>query len=169
MSAPSGLRGALAWIIQLLKVRLVDIRDWQRYVVRFKIQKLAYLLKYLSVPGLEGVAFNLYVNGPYSPDLARAYYELAAEGLTEEELRSLAAGFEETALGARPEVKHVAEVFARKPLWWMEIASTAMLLARRYGGLNEEALYRLVRSAKPWVTREEFGSVHACLKRLGLL
>jgi hypothetical protein len=51
--------------------------DKDRFEHRLIAQKLVYLLK------LKGVAFaypfHLYVRGPYSPDLAREYYEHADE------------------------------------------------------------------------------------------
>jgi uncharacterized protein YwgA len=43
---------------------------------RFRIQKTVYLLKHLGYAPAQRFAFNLYHMGPYSPDLATAYYHL---------------------------------------------------------------------------------------------
>jgi hypothetical protein len=47
---------------------------------RFRIQKSIYLLKAMGYPGISGYRFNLYLRGPYSPDLAKDYYALEKEG-----------------------------------------------------------------------------------------
>ncbi len=48
---------------------------------RFRIQKAAYLLKHLGYPPALGYSFNIYHMGPYSPELARAYYQLEDHGI----------------------------------------------------------------------------------------
>jgi hypothetical protein len=48
---------------------------------RFRIQKTVYLLKRMGYPAAKKYEFNIYLNGPYSPDLAATYYALGDEGL----------------------------------------------------------------------------------------
>ena len=48
---------------------------------RFRIQKAVYLLKRLRYPAAYRFSYNLYLRGPYSPDLAKAYYALRNSGL----------------------------------------------------------------------------------------
>jgi len=48
---------------------------------RFRIQKTVYLLRHTGYPPAQKFEFNIYHTGPYSPDLARAYYLLEDEGI----------------------------------------------------------------------------------------
>ncbi len=48
---------------------------------RFRIQKTVYLLRHMGYPPAQRYSFNLYHMGPYSPDLAAAYYNLEDDGL----------------------------------------------------------------------------------------
>ncbi len=48
---------------------------------RIRIQKLVYLLKAGGYTPARDFAFNLYVNGPYSPELAKVYYSTGDAGL----------------------------------------------------------------------------------------
>lgn len=54
-------------------------RDFQG---RIRIQKTIYLLKALGYRKVQRFQFNLYIRGPYSPRLARAYYDLSARDLS---------------------------------------------------------------------------------------
>lgn len=48
---------------------------------RFELQKTVYLLKRLKYPAASKFDYNIYLNGPYSPDLAQVYYALENAGL----------------------------------------------------------------------------------------
>lgn len=48
---------------------------------RFRIQKTVYLLKHLGYRPALGYSFNIYHMGPYSPELARAYYQMEDRGM----------------------------------------------------------------------------------------
>lgn len=48
---------------------------------RFRIQKAVFLLRCVHYPPAERFEFNIYHMGPYSPDLARAYYLLNDDGI----------------------------------------------------------------------------------------
>lgn len=49
---------------------------------RFRLQKTVYLLRKLQYQPASKYPFNIYLNGPYSPDLAQVYYALQDEGLS---------------------------------------------------------------------------------------
>jgi hypothetical protein len=48
---------------------------------RFVIQKTVYLLRKLGYASAMKYDYNIYLNGPYSPDLAEVYYALEDDGL----------------------------------------------------------------------------------------
>lgn len=48
---------------------------------RFAIQKTVYLLRKLGYAPAMKYIYNIYLNGPYSPDLAEVYYALNDSGL----------------------------------------------------------------------------------------
>lgn len=48
---------------------------------RFEIQKTVYLLRALAYDPAKRYDYNIYLNGPYSPDLAAVYYAFEDEGL----------------------------------------------------------------------------------------
>jgi hypothetical protein len=48
---------------------------------RFEIQKTVYLLKQLGNSAASKFNYNIYLNGPYSPDLAQVYYALEDDGI----------------------------------------------------------------------------------------
>lgn len=48
---------------------------------RFRIQKAVYLLQRLGYPPAQRFDYNLYLMGPYSPDLTECYYALEDEGI----------------------------------------------------------------------------------------
>jgi hypothetical protein len=49
---------------------------------RFRIQKTVYLLQRLGYAPAQRFGYNLYVRGPYSPDLTKCYYALGDDGIT---------------------------------------------------------------------------------------
>ncbi len=42
---------------------------------RIRFQKIVYLLKFFNYKPAKEFDFNMYLHGPYSPDLAKLYYE----------------------------------------------------------------------------------------------
>jgi hypothetical protein len=48
---------------------------------RVRLQKLVYLLRAAGHPAARKFEFNMYLNGPYSSDLAEVYYALGNDGL----------------------------------------------------------------------------------------
>ncbi len=158
------LRYGVAWVIRRFGFNAEDILSPRKYA-RFAVQKVGYLLHYLGVPGFRELAFDLYINGPYSPGLADVYYELA---------RRYPGRIRDFANKFSLNEKHLELVrwFMRKRYWWMEIATTMMMIHKRYQqdpGIDFETLYRLVRSAKPWVDKPLAWKVYVELKNKGLI
>lgn len=48
---------------------------------RLELQKVVYLLKRLDNPSAKKFEYNIYLNGPYSPELAEVYYAIGDEGV----------------------------------------------------------------------------------------
>jgi len=48
---------------------------------RIRIQKAVYFLKATGFPAAQKFEFNIYLNGPYSPELTELYYLLEDDGL----------------------------------------------------------------------------------------
>jgi len=72
------LAGILACLTECSGKRFDASDFWSR----FRIQKSIYLLQTIGYPGTSGYRFNLYLRGPYSPDLAKDYYALEDEGIS---------------------------------------------------------------------------------------
>jgi uncharacterized protein YwgA len=62
--------GWLAWFLKLSKEELLSEEDSRG---RLRVQKAAYLLKYLGVEPFIRYEFSLYIHGPNSPNLAREH------------------------------------------------------------------------------------------------
>jgi uncharacterized protein YwgA len=62
------------WLIEFLKLSKEELLRWEDPRGRLRVQKAAYLLKYLGVEPFAKYDFSLYINGPYSPELAREYF-----------------------------------------------------------------------------------------------
>jgi hypothetical protein len=53
------------------------------FETRLRLQKTVYLLKAAGFPEAAGFRFNYYIRGPYSSDLAAAYYSWDTDTLTD--------------------------------------------------------------------------------------
>lgn len=161
MAVLRNLFAGVAWIIAEFGFTADDILSLRKYA-RFAIQKVSYLLHYLGVDGFKDVSFNLYVNGPYSVDLADTYYELA---------RRYPDSIEEFAKGFKLDDNTLALVkwFMKKRYWWMEIATTILMIYKRHSNIDFNTLYILLRSAKPWVDIRTAALIYRDLKRVGLI
>lgn len=121
---------------------------------RLRLQKAAYLLSRMGVKPFSEFEFNIYLRGPYSPDLAKAYYSGADE-------------YEE------PEISQdkleLLKWFMSHEDRWLEIASGILSIQERYRGIGRKGLLTLLRMSKPWITENEFNSIFGELKRKGLV
>ena len=161
MAPRRDLFSGVSWIIVEFGFTADDILSMRKYA-RFAVQKVAYLLHYLGVKGFSTLEFNLYINGPYSPELADTYYALARD--YPDKIYAFAREFH-----LEPGIRRIVEWFMKKRYWWMEIATTMLMIYSRHPGLSFENLYRLVKSAKPWIDRETAYRVYRDLKRIKLI
>jgi hypothetical protein len=70
----------LAGILKRLSSETGRRFDAGEFWARFRIQKAVYFLKVMGHPGLARYRYDLYLRGPYSPDLTKAYYAIEAWG-----------------------------------------------------------------------------------------
>lgn len=123
---------------------------------RLKLQKYVYLADRFGLN--SGYVFNLYIYGPYSPDLAADYYALAENKplLPEAEL---------------PE-EFDAHKFIRfvrgKDSDWLSIAATLILVYEHNTLSRDELIYTLC-TIKPNARKDEIEFVLEELEREGLL
>lgn len=115
---------------------------------RLRLQKAALLLKHLGVAPFTPYRFNLYVRGPYSPELARDYYSL-----TEKDIAPVGVELGE-------EKKELLSWFISHDSYWLEIASSIIWLREAYRKAGEEEMYSILKLSKPWVKRERFGRIY---------
>ena len=124
---------------------------------RLKIQKVAFLLKHLGVAPFTKYNFSMYLRGPYSPDLAREYYE-ATSGRPAPPRKGWS--------GKREEL---LRWFADYDPRWLEVASSIILIGKRYGRINRRETYSILRMSKPWIDRETFEKIASELEERDLL
>jgi hypothetical protein len=60
-----------------------EVPSMSSKIDRLKLQKAVFLLKQLDYPSARGWSFGTYLNGPYSPELAKVYYALRDDGIRE--------------------------------------------------------------------------------------
>ena len=127
------------------------------FPARLRIQKAVYLLNCLGDPNTKNYNFNLYVRGPYSPDLARAYYNITIDTVS----KVPAAFIQDHRL--RP----VCEAVKRGNNF-LEAASTLHLIARKNPGKPKDSIVNHVRWLKPELGRQ-LGEAWEFLEHEGLL
>ena len=143
--------GHLAWLVGLLGLSPSDIRE--RLEDRLRVQKAVFLLRYLKVEPFTGYDFDVYLRGPYSPELASDYYRL--EGVEPEPVE-----------GADVEI--VKWFVSHKPRW-LEIASSILWIKEAYPRSKPKEIYSILTLSKPWVGEEEFRRILRELRERSLL
>jgi uncharacterized protein YwgA len=126
----------------------VDIQD---YAWRFFIQKMISLAQAMGFS--TNYSFTVYIKGPYSRDLARDYYQFAAQvnclatdyQLSREE-EEIVDRIEETVFDG---IKTRDDINGRMQL--LESVSTAMHITRSCPTLSEGEILSLVKSLKPYL------------------
>ena len=121
--------------------------DISKFPKRLRIQKIVYMLqlhpefkKYLNFN------FNIYLRGPYSPELAEAYYNLPDK----REIPEIHLSREALEYG-----KEIANIKSDD----LEIMATLIEAIKiNKGSINDDELVELVSNLKPWHSREKIAS-----------
>jgi len=121
-----------------------------RFNHRLKLQKYVYIARNFGFKAPYN--YSLYIHGPYSSSLADDYY--AIDDFQNEESIELDERF----------VKLVKD----KSEKWLELASTVIMIRKRYVDINRHKLIKLVKTAKPYVTTKKLETVIKLLKQYDL-
>lgn len=147
---------SIYWLVKKLginKEALVSEGE-EGFRSRLRLQKAAYLLKRMGVEPFKSYEFNIYLRGPYSPELAKTYYG---------ELKDY----------SEPDISDdkfdVFKWYMEHDDKWLEIASSILLILERYPDMGEKELLSLLKSSKPWVTEVEFREIYGELEGKGLV
>lgn len=119
----------------LYDASIIDFNK-KRFNHRLKLQK------YVFIAGKFGFKTNynysLYIHGPYSSSLADDYY--AITDFKDREPLELDSRF--------------VELVKNKSEEWLELASTIMMIKRRYRDIDLNTLFDLVMTVKPFAKKE---------------
>jgi len=118
-----------------------------RFDNRLKLQKFVYLAKRYGID--LDYNYNLYIHGPYSPELADDYYHMEDDSPAES--------------------IELPEDFLRlikgKSERWLEFAATLVMIKERYPELDEKSMINLVRDNKPFAEEKELWDILIKLKK----
>lgn len=148
---------SISWLVRFLGIdrrRLVSEGE-EGFRLRLKLQKAAYLLKRMGVEPFTKYEFNTYLRGPYSPDLAKDYYNTSRE--------------EECVPSIDSERLELLKWFIDHDERWLETASSILSILEKYPNIANEQLLSLLRMSKPWITDKDFDAVYNELKGRGLI
>ena len=115
---------------------------------RLKLQKYVFLARKYGFN--LGYSYNLYIHGPYSPQLADDYYALEESAIEPEKI-TLDEGF--------------IKLIRKKSEWWLELASTVVTVSERYRDMRDEMMIKLVRNSKPFASKSEVEEVISKLRK----
>lgn len=146
----------IRWLADFVGVSPEEVKAEDGLEARLRLQKAAFLLKHLRVPPFTSYNFNMYLRGPYSPDLAKEYYSL------EESTPSACVALDK-------EKEDLVRWFTSHDSRWLEVASSIISLRERYPGRGEGELCSILRMSKPWVTFAEFTKTCRELKERELI
>ncbi len=157
-------RPIVAWIIRVAGIRSKDIES--DLATRVKIQKLVFLMSHF-IQELKGFRFNLYIYGPYSPDLAEVYYELARNG--DNAIEALASKYKPL-----KEIENILYNLSRLDNEILELMATAydIYLSHRnikLIDLDEDFLVRRTKIVKPWASTITIRNAIRKLKELHII
>ncbi len=144
-------RRVLLSFIRLLEERGILRFDPDSLDSRLRLQKYVYLARPF---GLRlGYGFSLYIRGPYSPDLARDYYDLPEGG---------------DSLPAEFKAEEFIEFVRDRDERWLEAASTLLMLAEESPDDLEWVISR-GRELKPWAGEEWLRGILEEIRRRNLI
>ena len=156
MAGHENFLGYISWLLRVLGTSAERVRKEDGLEDRLRLQKAAFLLKHLGVAPFTLFNFNLYVRGPYSPDLAECYYHLEAEtALVEAKLDR--------------EKEELLNWFISHDSKWLEIASSIISIKRTYREIDEDEVYSILKMSKPWVDQQKFTAICRELKNRRLI
>ncbi len=133
------------------KSRLLDVSD-EAFQHRLKVQKASLLLRHLGISPFRDYSFSLYIEGPYSPELARDIYDGKSLKFTAD----------------RTTVRRL-KWFVNHDSRWLEVASSMIFILERYPDMSRKNVLSLLRLSKPWVTDEMFKEIYGDLLSEGLI
>jgi uncharacterized protein YwgA len=136
---------SVAWLLEILGLSRDELKKEENFLKRFRVQKAAYLLKYLGVRPFTSYDFSLYIHGPYSPDLAREYYSEKGE--------------EPQVLKIDNDVLELLNWFMNHDERWLEIATSILMIYERYPKIGSKEMLSILKLSKPGITREEFEKI----------
>jgi uncharacterized protein YwgA len=138
-------RNEVKWLIRLLNVKPEKLAEPASFNERLKVQKAVFLLKYLKVEPFSNYGFSLYLHGPYSPELAKDYYDLTK--------------VRPKSVSLNPETLSRLKRFVSKDDRWLEVASSILSLKGRYSTVASDEVYSTLKMSKPWVDKSMYESV----------
>ena len=115
---------------------------------RLKLQKYVFLARKYGFN--LSYSYNLYIHGPYSPQLAEDYYTLGESAIEPEKI-TMEEGF--------------IKLIKKKSDWWLELASTVVMISERYRDMGDEMMVKLVRNSKPFASESEVEEVISKLRK----
>lgn len=126
---------------------------------RIRLQKLVYLLRAGGYGPARKFNFNLYMNGPYSPDLAEVYYQFEETGVVD---AAPTGDIPTTLLGEVVDAD-------RKGVVFLEALATALdlTISLRQKGAGRAALgagLKWAESIKPQIPKDTWGEVRSFLQ-----
>jgi len=156
MAGQENFLGCISWLLHVLGTSAEKVKAEDGLEDRLRLQKAAFLLKHLGVAPFTLFNFNLYVRGPYSPDLAECYYHLEAETAPVE-------------VKLDREKEELLNWFLSHDSKWLEIASSIISLKRTYRKIDEDEVYSILKMSKPWVDQQKFAGIYRELENRRLI
>ncbi len=147
------MKAVLLSFIRFLENHNVFNFDVNDFDSRLRLQKYVFLARFY---GLDmKYSFSLYIHGPYSPDLARDYYNL--DNVSLEPLPESFRGIE------------FLELVKDKDEKWLEVAATIMSVYEYNKHISREKLIEIVKEIKPSFTKETIEKIIEDLEKARLL
>lgn len=124
---------------------------------RLRIQKVIYLLKSMGHPVARYYSYNMYLRGPYSPDLTRDYYQII-----ESEISSIDVEINDDMLSVIRDAVSTGDSF-------LEAVATVHSIYKTNAPLGDrENIIRMARSIKPQL-HHQYDAAWEFLIRKGLI
>ena len=116
MAEVDGRREELKAFVQFLNDKCSFAFNIDNFSHRIKLQKYVFIAKLLGWD-CPRYTYNIYIRGPYSPNLADDYYRLGASGCSSYDFRGLFPGFDQDKF---------IQIVKGKSVGWLEVATTLL-------------------------------------------